>query len=61
MSHHSKSIHLFKRISELDLEGYFDFKCGGDGDNGEMLMDLLDIYFAEQEQKESNVSNATLR
>lgn len=48
--HHPKSKELMKRVSELDwelLKGHFDFKTGGDGDNGETLMYLLDIYFEE--------------
>ena len=35
-------------ISEVDFANgaAFCFKCGGDGDNGEMLMSLLDEYFS---------------
>jgi hypothetical protein len=50
--HHPKSLALMDRVKELDydaIEGYFDFKTGGDGDNGEMLMYLLDIYFEEND------------
>lgn len=41
----SKKIYAF--ISELDFNNgdIFCFKSGGDGDNGECLMDLLDEYF----------------
>ncbi len=52
LPHHKKTLHLFKRVDSLDqhvLENYFDFKSGGDGDNGEMLMCLLDIYFEEMD------------
>lgn len=48
--HHPKSLQLMKRVKDLDwdlLKGYFDFRTGGDGDNGETLMYLLDIYFEE--------------
>jgi hypothetical protein len=48
--HHPKSLKLMKRVNELDwelLKGSFDFKTGGDGDSGETLMYLLDIYFEE--------------
>ena len=46
--HHPKSLELFKAIEENDFKygsDYFCFKSGGDGDNGEHLMYLMDIYF----------------
>jgi len=52
INHHPESYKLYKRIAELDLkhgDDFFCFKKGGDGDNGEHLMYLLDIYFEEQE------------
>ena len=52
ISHHPKSVELYKAIAEIDLkynDDYFDFKSGGDGDNGETLMYVLDIYFENQE------------
>lgn len=55
--HHPKSIHLYKRIEELDFKlnsDDFGFKSGGDGDNGEQLMFLLDVYFEEIEQLEKD-------
>ena len=48
VKHHSKSIELYEAISELDYHfnsDSFCFKSGGDGDNGESLMYLLDIFF----------------
>ncbi len=51
--HHPESIKLYERIAELDYKiGHdaFDFNSGGDGDNGEHLMFLLDIFFEEQEK-----------
>jgi hypothetical protein len=48
MPHHPKSEALYKDIESLDWEygdDYFCFKSGGDGDNGEHLMYLLDIIF----------------
>ena len=44
--HNPKSEELFKFISTFDFENgdYFCFKSGGDGDDGEFLMDLLDCY-----------------
>lgn len=50
IDHHPKSIELYKRIEELDWKfgnDRFWFKSGGDGDNGEHLMYLLDIHFEE--------------
>lgn len=47
---HPKSIVLMERVKDLDwelLDGYFDFQTGGDGDNGENMMYLLDIFFEE--------------
>lgn len=55
IDHNPKSIALFKALEKLDLENgdYFCFKSGGDGDNGEHLMYLLDIYFEEIEPHET--------
>ena len=50
--HHPKSEELVKEIAYLDFkygDDYFCFKVGGDGDNGEHLMYLLDIYFERKE------------
>ena len=49
--HHPKSQEIYRFISELDFANgdAFVFKSGGDGDNGELLMDLLDCYFARQD------------
>lgn len=45
--HNPKSKEIYDFISELDFANgdYFCFKSGGDGDNGEFLMTLLDYYF----------------
>lgn len=54
ISHHPDSIKLFKELSELDFKycnDYFCWKSGGDGDNGETLMYLLDMLF---ERRASN-------
>ena len=54
ISHNPKSIKLAKAIFEIDLKynnDYFCWKLGGDGDNGEQLMYLLDIYFEEENKK----------
>jgi hypothetical protein len=46
--HHPKSLALVKAIQHLDqryCDGMFDLQTGGDGDNGESLLYLLDILF----------------
>ena len=55
VDHHAKSEEIYKVIARLDMKygsDAFCFSSGGDGDNGEHLMYLLDIYF---ESKESGV------
>jgi len=50
--HHPRSAALYKRIAELDFlfnDDSFCFKSGGDGDNGERLMYLLDVAFEEMD------------
>jgi hypothetical protein len=54
MDHHPKSLELYKKIEDFDFQhnnDYFCFKSGGDGDNGEQLMYLLDMIFEEEDQK----------
>lgn len=45
--HNPKSVELFKFLREIDENNgcCFDWRCGGDGDNGEELMYQLDVYF----------------
>jgi len=53
MPHHPESERVYKILSEADENygnRYFDWKCGGDGDNGETLMFELDVYFEKLEQ-----------
>lgn len=53
--HHPKSIELFQALEKIDLKhgnDYFCWKSGGDGDNGEMLLYELDIYFECQDAGE---------
>lgn len=54
IDHDPRSIDLFKHIAKVDFEensDSFRFKSGGDGDNGECLMYLMDDYFYELDQK----------
>ena len=52
--HEPLSEHIYEIISDLDfaLGDSFAFKSGGDGDNGEQLMYLLDAYFRLNPQGE---------
>lgn len=48
VEHDPRSVAIFEGISKIDFEecgDYFCWKSGGDGDNGETLMYLLDVYF----------------
>ena len=52
--HDPRSLNLYKAIAKLDWEegsDAFCFKSGGDGDNGEHLMYLLDLYFEDEDSK----------
>jgi len=54
IDHDPRSVDLFKHIARVDFEengDSFRFKSGGDGDNGECLMYLMDDYFYELDQK----------
>lgn len=49
--HNPRSIELYRSIAKLDFEeggDVFCFKSGGNGDNGEHLMYLLDMHFAQE-------------
>ena len=53
--HDSRSISLYKSIADIDYKqggDTFGFKCGGDGDNGEHLMYLLDVHFERMGSKD---------
>ena len=50
--HDPRSERIFRFIEDVDLHNgdVFCFKSGGDGDNGEMLMDLLDAYWKDYDK-----------
>ncbi len=53
-THDPRSVAIFKGIAKIDFEECSDsfcFKSGGDGDNGETLMYLLDAYFEDEDKK----------
>lgn len=53
MEHHPESIKLMEEMQEVDLANdlAFDLKTGGDGDNGELLMFIMDIVFEQRENQ----------
>ena len=51
--HHPESVKTIKALSELDFylgDERLCVKTGGDGDNGEHMMYLLDIYFEAKDK-----------
>ncbi len=54
-AHDERSVELYREIERLDWDEGNDFlllKSGGDGDNGEHLMYLLDRCFELRDHKE---------
>lgn len=54
IDHDDRSVALVDALSEIDEKynkGNVDIRVGGDGDNGEELAYLLDIYFEQQDAK----------
>lgn len=56
IDHNPLSEEIYKAIADLDWDNgdTFCFKRGGDGDNGEELMYLLDMFFETKQGKEFN-------
>jgi hypothetical protein len=52
--HDPRAVDLAKHLARIDdaNDCQFDFRFGGDGDNGEVLMYLLDVYFSEVDKNE---------
>jgi len=46
-SHDARSIEIYESIAKLDFENgdELELQSGGEGDNGERLLDLLDMHF----------------
>ena len=52
--HDARSEKIARSIFAIDLEqcsDSFGWKCGGDGDNGETLMYLLDVHFEREDAR----------
>jgi len=55
IEHNPQSKELVRAVARLDITyggNFFCFKIGGDGDNGEHLMYLLDIYYDQKEEEQ---------
>jgi len=54
--HHPKSMEIERIIREADrmVDSSLDMRFGGDGDNGEELLYVLDIYFEEEDANYDN-------
>lgn len=60
--HDVRSEHLFDFIKGYDFAyggDFFCFKKGGDGDNGEHLMYILDEYYANKDRQEAEDAETT--
>lgn len=63
VEHHPKSQALFTFVREADFVwngDSLDLKAGGDGDNGESLMYLMDVYFDAEDNGELEEVKAKL-
>lgn len=57
IDHHPKSEQLVCELADLDyvyFNDHFDWKTGGDGDNGEALMYMLDVLFDLYDKEAAN-------
>lgn len=53
VEHHPESEKIIRALRDLDgklLNYALDISVGGDGDNGETMMYLLDVYFEAQDK-----------
>lgn len=58
-AHHPESLKLMSFLKDHDVNDYndyFEWKSGGDGDNGETFMFQLDAYFEALDLKNKNGS-----
>lgn len=59
MPHHPESESMYRIIEQNDFRfgsDYFNWKAGGDGDNGERLMYLLDIHFELKDEQKKRIA-----
>lgn len=50
LPHDPRSHEVFEMLRDADLDLYFDWQSGGDGDNGEHLMFQLDSWYARKDR-----------
>lgn len=57
--HDPRSKEIASALADIDMENgdSLCLKFGGDGDNGEELMYLLDIYFARKDAESQRLEN----
>jgi hypothetical protein len=58
IEHHDQSVQLMEFLKEHDYKDngdYFCFKLGGDGDNGETLMYLMDAFFEARDAQAKDI------
>ena len=63
-SHHPKAKELMAFLKDIDFHDFNDYFCwktGGDGDNGEVLLEQLDTFFATKDHENNNVRPALER
>ena len=56
INHDPRSVALYKSIADIDYnigDDVFGWKAGGDGDNGEELMYLLDVHFEREDVRQA--------
>lgn len=63
MDHHPESKTIVAVLANMDFAfggDYFDIKTGGDGDNGEHMMYLFDIYFEARDKSIAEFEKTSL-
>ena len=54
-NHHPLSEELMKHCQDVDNahDDYFDWRTGGDGDNGEVMLHLMDTWFEKRDREKA--------
>ena len=64
IKHHPMSLRLMEFLTEHDAIDYnlhFDWKIGGDGDNGEALMFQMDPFFEMMDKGQTKSTTPSLK
>jgi len=62
MSHDSRSLQIFNGIKDAAGEHAYQYdflESGGEGDTGEQLLDLLDMYFNKEDDEAKAMKSYT--